>query len=168
MKKSKLVLALLLALVILSCKDSKQTENEKTKHETVLEVAPETIVKEESIEQQPTQAPDEKTSFVGTWSAAGSVPYIDIKVEDDGTFTIRELFDLESNIGTTYKAEYKDGVLVAIGEEENFYKWTLPTFKFVDENMDTMEYNSGLGPYELQKTDIELPSAEFLAPENND
>jgi hypothetical protein len=31
-----------------------------------------------------------------------------------------------------------------------------------------MEYNSGLGPYELQKTDIELPSAEFLAPENND
>jgi hypothetical protein len=160
MKNSKLILALLLALVTVSCADSNQTENKKAE--------PETVVKEEPTDQQSTQAPDEKTSFVGMWSESGSVPYIDIKIEEDGTFTIRELFDLESNTGTRYKAEYKDGILTAMGEEEDFYKWTLPTFKFLDENMDTVEYNSGLGPYELHKTDKEMPSVEYLAPENND
>ena len=52
--------------------------------------------------------------------------------------------------------------------EEDFYKWTLPTFTFLDDKMDTLEFNSGIGPIALQKSNQQMPNIIYSGPSNND
>ena len=83
------------------------------------------------------------------------------------------LYNYHKNLGAKFVSfagyempiQYKDGIVIAIGKEENFYKYTLPTFELKN---NTLIYNSGLGPMELQKSTEKMPTIDYGKPVNND
>jgi hypothetical protein len=83
-------------------------------------------------------------------------------------YTIREVYGLDTAKGVMYKAKYDNGQIVAIGNEKDFYKWTLPTFKVLDEQRSKLEFNSGVGSIELERTNKKMPNIDIFSPKNND
>jgi hypothetical protein len=104
---------------------------------------------------------EELVNYLGVWSGPDYYPLVELTHLHD-KINIRECYGLDAEIGTEYPGDYENGSVIAIGEEEKFYKWTLPTFKFVDQNMDTLIFNSGVGPVELVKTNESMPIIDYL------
>ena len=108
--------------------------------------------------------PKELMPYLGVWSGPGNYPLIELAYKNE-IINIRECYGLERQDGTEYQAKFENGIVVAIGEEKDFYKWTFPTFELAGE---TMRYNSGIGPMVLLKSSLTMPGVEYFPSINND
>ena len=153
MKNSTLIIVVL-AMVTFGCKES----NKKQKV---------TLPEKEKTVNTSSQVSDEMNYFVGVWSSSEQNPIVELTIKN-GQYEIKECYGLNAKKGVLYNGEYKDGKVVAVGNEKDFYKWTLPTFEFDGENMNSVKFNSGAGPIELMKTDKLMPSISYYPPKNND
>ncbi len=151
---SALIAIVLVALLTTSCSNTKQAAQTPEETAAIAEEA----VPAESI------APLDILPFLGVWSGPQNYPLVELAYQND-TFKIRECYGLNAEDGVAYFGEYKDGIVIAMGKEENFYKYTLPTFEL---NNNTLIYNSGLGPIDLQKSTEQMPTIEYGKPVNND
>ncbi|MFT5480060.1 MAG: hypothetical protein ACI9NN_001022, partial [Bacteroidia bacterium] len=57
------------------------------------------------------------------------------------------------------------GKVIATGNENNFYKFTLPTFQLVE---SILLFNSGVGPVELERSKVKMPMIQYDPPYNGD
>jgi hypothetical protein len=152
--QSPLILFAFTALFVASCSNSKQATQQP---EETVEIMDEAVTAE-SI------APLGIAPFLGVWSGPENYPLVELTYQND-TFRIRECYGLNAEDGVAYFGEYKDGKVTAIGKEENFYKYTLPTFELKN---NILIYNSGLGPMDLQKSTEQMPTIAYGKPVNND
>jgi hypothetical protein len=151
--KTKLIFlcaVLSFGLVMFSCHSS----NEKPKNND--------IQSEKAIEVK--VEPEELMPYLGVWSGPENYPLIELAYKNE-IINIRECYGLEPEDGTEYQAKIKNGIVVAIGEEKDFYKGTFPAFELAG---DTMGYNSGIGPLTLLKSSLTMPDVEYFPSMNND
>ena len=153
MKRSRLIIIVVLAIVTFGCKESNKKEKV---------TLPE---KQETVDKSP-QVSEEMIYFAGVWSSPEQNPIVELTIKN-GQYEVRECYGLNAKNGVLYNGIYKDGNVVAIGNEKDFYKWTLPIFK-LSENMDTLTFISGAGPFELIKTEKLMPNITYNPPKNND
>ncbi len=153
MKKSTLIIVVL-AMLTIGCKENNKKEKV---------ILPE---KQETVDKS-SQVSNKLNSFVGVWSASEQNPIVELSIKN-GQFEIKECYGLNAKKGIVYNGKYENGKVIAIGNEKNFYKWTLPTFEFDGENMSSIKFNSGAGPFELIKTDKLMPNITYNPPKNND
>jgi hypothetical protein len=151
---SSLIVTAFVALLISSCSNSNQA-TEKPEETTAIT---EEIIPAEST------APLDILPFLGVWSGPENYPLVELTYQND-TFNIRECYGLDAEDGVAYSGEYKNGIVTALGKEENFYKYTLPTFELKN---NILNYNSGLGPIDLQKSTEQMPTIAYDKPVNND
>jgi hypothetical protein len=163
-RKIIIIHALLLGALLFSCKqnkDSKVNENSETSIEEKDDRSAEPSSSQVIISK-------DQIAFAGTWSSSDYYPIMTLEIGPDGKFKIQEAYGLDAEKGIEYQAAYKDGIVEAIGDEKDFYKWTLPTFEFVGQNMDTIKFSSGVGSIELIKTNKRMPNIFYYPAENND
>ncbi len=153
MKKS-IIIIVVFTILTFGCK--KNTKIEKV-------TLPE---KQESVDIT-SQISNELNSFVGVWSTSEQNPIVELAIKN-GQFEIKECYGLNAKKGLIYSGKYEKGKVIAVGNEKDFYKWTLPTFEFEGENMNSIKFNSGAGPFELIKTDKLMPNISYDPPKNND
>jgi hypothetical protein len=158
MKLTNYTIILLSFLFIQGCNNSNQSSDQEIINEN----------QEGELPRKGAQNSEEMSQFAGTWTGPDFHPIIDIKIDEQGMYTIREVFGLDTAKGVMYQAKYDNGQIVAIGNEKDFYKWTLPTFKFLEEQRSKLEFNSGVGPIELTRTNNEMPNITYSPPRNND
>ena len=163
-RKLLLILLLILGIFLSNCKQNKDPKAHTNSKSSIEEND------DKSTEPSSSQIiiSEDQIHFTGTWSSPDYLPIIELKIGPNGKFNIREAYGLNAEQGTEYQAVYKNGIVEAIGNEKDFYKWTLPTFEFIGQNMDTIRFNSGIGPIELTKTNKLMPNISYYPPKNND
>ncbi|WP_445717909.1 hypothetical protein [Flavobacterium sp.] len=164
MKRKTFIPLLIFSLFLFNCKENTDTIVDKNSTTTSKE---NDIRNNESNSSQITNT-ENQTYFTGTWSSLDYYPIINLEIETDSTFKIKEAYGLDAEKGTEYKAVYKKGIVEAMGNEKDFYKLTLPTFEFIGQNTDTLSYKSGIGLVKLIKTNVMMPKISYNPPKNND
>lgn len=112
-------------------------------------------------------ATEPTSPFIGVWSGPMAYPLIEITKKGD-QFRIRECYGDEASKGVEYTTEAQGTSLVAIGNEQDFYKQTFPTFSPANNAYSKLSFNSGLGPVEVIRVDRAMPDIPFNPPVNND
>ncbi len=147
---------LIIAFVILmGCKENTKEQKTKTVDKTETEVENTNIITEDMI------------YFAGTWSGPDNYPMLELSIEN-GKYNVKECYGIDAENGTIYQAKYIESKVIALGNEKDFYKWTLPTFEFMSANADTLVFNSGVGSVKLNKTNLKMPNITYSASKDND
>ncbi|MBP6412819.1 MAG: hypothetical protein KA450_05180 [Bacteroidia bacterium] len=108
--------------------------------------------------------PDHLNKFIGTWSN-NDHPIIEISLKN-GNFRIRSCSGSDATHGIEFWGTYDNGKITAQGNEQDYYKFQLPTFEVLSNGK--LHYDCGAGPYDLKKSSKKMPNVTYSAPENLD